>query len=144
MGKVRTRGLLAERIECWPKCGLRCFFQHLARRSHSAACAAASDRYNPERFPYPFRAGVAKSVDAVDSKSTVEIRAGSSPAFGTIGTSIDVNGRLFLCLKSSIRKAFLAFSFNLSQPDSIYINLLMRVQLWVYPGSIMFVPTQNP
>lgn len=144
MGKVRTRGLLAERIECWPKCGLRCFFQHLARRSHSAACAAASDRYNPERFPYPFRAGVAKSVDAVDSKSTVEIRAGSSPAFGTIGTSIDVNGRLFLCLKSSIRKAFLAFSFNLSQPDSIYINLLMRVQLRVYSGSIMFVPTQNP
>ncbi len=144
MGKVRTRGLLAERIECWPKCGLRCFFQHLAWRSHSAACAAASDRYNPERFPYPFRAGVAKSVDAVDSKSTVEIRAGSSPAFGTIGTSIDVNGRLFLCLKSSIRKAFLAFSFNLSQPDSIYINLLMRVQLRVYSGSIMFVPTQNP
>ena len=142
MGKVRTRGLLAERIECWPKCGLRCFFQHLAWRSHSAACAAASDRYNPERFPYPFRAGVAKSVDAVDSKSTVEIRAGSSPAFGTIGTSIDVNGRLFLCLKSSIRKAFLAFSLNLSQPDSIYINLLMRVQLRVYPGSIMFVPTQ--
>ncbi len=131
MGKVRTRGLYLERIECWPKCGLRCFFQHLAWRSHSAACAAASDRYNPERFPYPFRAGVAKSVDAVDSKSTVEIRAGSSPAFGTIGTSIDVNGRLFLCLKSSIRKAFLAFSLNLSQPDSIYINLLMRVQLRV-------------
>ena len=26
---------------------------------------------------------MAKSVDAVDSKSTVEIRAGSSPAFGT-------------------------------------------------------------
>ena len=144
MGKVRTRGLLAERIECWPKCGLRCFFQHLAWRSHSAACAAASDRYNPERFPYPFRAGVAKSVDAVDSKSTVEIRAGSSPAFGTIGTSIDVNGRLFLCLKSSIHKAFLAFSLNLSQPDSIYINLLMRVQLRVYLGSIIFVPTQNP
>ena len=95
-------------------------------------------------FRIPFRAGVAKSVDAVDSKSTVEIRAGSSPAFGTIGTSIDVNGRLFLCLKSSIRKAFLAFSLNLSQPDSIYINLLMRVQLRVYPGSIMFVPAQNP
>lgn len=44
---------------------------------------AAADRYNPERFPYPFSAEVAKSVDAVDSKSTVEIRAGSSPAFGT-------------------------------------------------------------
>ena len=104
----------------------------------------AADRYNPERFRIPFSAEVAKSVDAVDSKSTVEIRAGSSPAFGTIGTLIDVNGRLFLCLKSSIRKAFLAFSLNLSQPDSIYINLLMRVQLRVYRGSIMFVPTQNP
>ncbi len=33
---------------------------------------------------YYFSAEVAKSVDAVDSKSTVEIRAGSSPAFGTI------------------------------------------------------------
>lgn len=32
---------------------------------------------------YYFSAEVAKSVDAVDSKSTVEIRAGSSPAFGT-------------------------------------------------------------
>jgi hypothetical protein len=49
-----------------------------------------------------------------------------------------------LCLKSSICKAFLAFSLNLSQPDSIYINLLMWVHLRVYPGSIMFVPTQNP
>lgn len=124
--------------------GLRCFFQHLALLMHAVACMAAIDRYNPKRFPYPFSAEVAKSVDAVDSKSTVEIRAGSSPAFGTIGTSIDVNGRLFLCLKSSIRKAFLAFSLNLSQPDSIYINLLMRVQLRVYPGSIMFVPIQNP
>ncbi|MNN33806.1 hypothetical protein D3C81_1475780 [compost metagenome] len=37
----------------------------------------------------------------------------------------DVNRRLFLCLKSSIRKAFRDFSFNLSQPDSFYINLLM-------------------
>jgi hypothetical protein len=44
---------------------------------------AARDRYNPQRFRIPFSAEVAKSVDAVDSKSTVEIRAGSSPAFGT-------------------------------------------------------------
>ena len=48
---------------------------------------AAADRYNPERIRIPFSAEVAKSVDAVDSKSTVEIRAGSSPAFGTISTS---------------------------------------------------------
>ncbi|ARV30429.1 hypothetical protein CI723_01555 [Shigella sonnei] len=70
---------------------------------------------------------------------------GSSPAFGTTSYANRVaQGRLFLCLKSSIRKAFLAFSLNLSQPDSIYINLLMRVQLRVFPGSIMFVPTQGP
>ena len=94
---------------------------------------------------YLCSAEVAKSVDAVDSKSTVEIRAGSSPAFGTTSYANRVaQGRLFLCLKSSIRKAFLAFSLNLSQPDSIYINLLMRVQLRVFPGSIMFVPTQGP
>jgi hypothetical protein len=50
----------------------------------NAACMASCDRYNPTRFRIkPFSAGVAKSVDAVDSKSTVEIRAGSSPAFGT-------------------------------------------------------------
>ncbi|EAW1150010.1 hypothetical protein B1Q97_003713 [Salmonella enterica subsp. arizonae serovar 38:z4,z23:-] len=73
-----------------------------------------------------------------------ELRRESRCGLRTIGTSIDVNGRLFLCLKSSIRKAFLAFSLNLSQPDSIYINLQMRVQLRVYPGSIMLVPTQNP
>ncbi|WP_312393951.1 hypothetical protein [Mixta calida] len=62
------------------------------------------------------------------------VDGGFESGLRTIGTSIDVNGRLFLCLKSSIRKAFLAFSLNLSQPDSIYINLLMRVQLRVYRG----------
>lgn len=41
-------------------------------------------------------------------------------------------------------QGFPRFSLNLSQPDSIYINLLMRVQLRVFPGSIMFVPTQGP
>ena len=57
-------------------------------------------------FRIPFSAEVAKSVDAVDSKSTAARRAGSIPAFGTIGTSIDVNGRLFLCIKSSIYPSF--------------------------------------
>ncbi|WP_275383220.1 hypothetical protein [Xenorhabdus bovienii] len=32
-------------------------------------------------------------------------------------------------MKSSPRKALLACPFNISQPDSIYINLLMWVQL---------------
>ncbi len=48
-------------------------------------------------FRIPFRAGVAKSVDAVDSKSTVEIRAGSSPAFGTIGMLIKSPEGGFFC-----------------------------------------------
>ncbi|AXT68082.1 TPA: hypothetical protein MH415_28185 [Klebsiella pneumoniae] len=74
-----------------------------------------------------------------DKRTTVEIRAGSSPAFGTIGTSIDVNGRLFLCLKSSIRKAFLAFSLNLSQSESTHIKSLVSIEPSIYVGSIMVV-----
>ncbi len=120
------------------------FFSPIKLKTNNNCCEGSSRKYNEPVFQTHFSAGVAELVDAVDSKSTAFGCAGSSPAFGTIGTSIDVNGRLFLCLKSSIRKAFLAFSLNLSQPDSIYINLLMRVQLRVYPGSIMFVPTQNP
>ncbi len=38
----------------------------------------------PNVFRIPFSAEVAKSVDAVDSKSTAARRAGSIPAFGTI------------------------------------------------------------
>ncbi len=99
----------------------------------------AADRYNPERFRIPFSAEVAKSVDAVDSQSTVEILAGSSTAFGTIGTSIDVNGRLFLCLKSSNRKAFLAFSHKRSQSESTHIKTLVSIEPSIYVGSIMVV-----
>lgn len=99
----------------------------------------AADRYNPERFRIPFSAEVAKSVDAVDSKSTVEIRAGSSPAFGTIGTSIDVNGRLFLYLKSALHEAFRDFSFDRSQPESIHIKSLVSIEPSIYAGSIMVV-----
>ncbi|CDQ17577.1 hypothetical protein KQQSB11_70032 [Klebsiella quasipneumoniae subsp. quasipneumoniae] len=36
----------------------------------------------------------------------IKLRHDLSPAFGTIGTSIDVNRRLFLCLKSSIYPLF--------------------------------------
>lgn len=63
---------------------------------------AAADRYNPERFRIPFSAEVAKSVDAVDSKSTVEIRAGSSPAFGTISTSKTIRESPIIPLKSML------------------------------------------
>ena len=104
---------------------------------------AARDRYNPQRFRIPFSAEVAKSVDAVDSKSTVEIRAGSSPAFGTIGTSIDVNGRLFLCLKSAPHMAFRDFPFNRSQSESTHIKSLVSIEPSIYAGSIMVVYSQR-
>ena len=86
-----------------------------------------------------FCAGVAELVDAVDSKSTAHGRAGSIPAFGTIRTSIDVNGRLFLCLKSSISKAFPAFSVNAYQSNSTHINLRVSIHLSIYIASIMNV-----
>ena len=57
-------------------------------------------------FRIPFRAGVAKSVDAVDSKSTVEIRAGSSPAFGTISTSKTIRESPNIPLKSMLAAIF--------------------------------------
>ena len=107
--------------------GLRCFFQHLARLMHAAACMAASDRYNPKRFPYPFSAEVAKSVDAVDSKSTVEIRAGSSPAFGTIRYNQVAQGRLFLCLL--IYRWILITDMEALQKSASGIGLMSRVAL---------------
>lgn len=56
-----------------------------------------------------------------------------------------------VCKSSRSRAAFFVSEIQypqclphfFTQPNSIYINLLMWVQLWVYPGSIMFVPTQN-
>jgi len=63
--------------------------------------------------------------DAVDSKSTAARRAGSIPAFGTTEKKKVAYGRLFLCLEFSIRKDCPRFSLNLSQPDSIYSNLMM-------------------
>ncbi len=64
---------------------------------------------------YYFSAEVAKSVDAVDSKSTVEIRAGSSPAFGTIPPSVVVRRSLKNPLKS-IRIAFVASGIVRGRP----------------------------
>ena len=61
----------------------------------------------------------------------------------TIGTSIDVNGRLFLCLKSSIRKAFRDFPFNRSQSESTHIKSLVSIEPSIYAGSIMVVYSQR-
>lgn len=91
-----------------------------------------------------FSAGVAELVDAVDSKSTALGRAGSIPAFGTKRTSRDVNRRLFLYLKSSVCKAFPAFSVNACQPNSTHINLRVSIHLSIYTASIMNVYSLYP
>jgi hypothetical protein len=44
-----------------------------------------------------------------------------------------------LCLKSSIRKAFLAFSLNRSQSESTHIKTLVSIEPSIYVGSIMVV-----
>lgn len=57
----------------------------------------------------------------------------------TIGTSIDVNGRLFLCLKSTPHKAFHDFPFNRSQSESTHIKSLVSIEPSIYAGSIMLI-----
>lgn len=57
----------------------------------------------------------------------------------TIRTSMDVNRRLFLYLKSQFYKAFLAFSVNACQLNSTHINL--RVSIYV--TSIIFVQVMD-
>ena len=115
------------------------FFSPIKLKTNNNCCEASSRKYNGQVFQIHFSAGVAKLVDAVDSKSTAFGCAGSSPAFGTIRTSRDVNGRLFLYLKSSVCKAFPAFSVNACQSNSTHINLRVSIHLSIYIASIMFV-----
>ncbi|RNT14285.1 hypothetical protein B9Z91_011890 [Morganella morganii subsp. morganii] len=44
-----------------------------------------------------------------------------------------------MCLKSSIRKAFPAFSVNACQSNSTHINLRVSIHLSIYIASIMNV-----
>ncbi len=76
------------------------FFSPIKLKTNNNCCEGSSHKYNEPVFQTHFSAGVAELVDAVDSKSTAFGCAGSSPAFGTIRTSMDVNRRLFLYLKS--------------------------------------------
>ncbi len=105
------------------------FFSPIKLKTNNNCCEGSSRKYNEPVFQTHFSAGVAELVDAVDSKSTAFGCAGSSPAFGTIRTSRDVNGRLFLYLKSSVCKAFPHFLVNACQLNSTYINL--RVSIYV-------------
>lgn len=115
------------------------FFSPIKLKTNNNCCEGSSRKYNGQVFQTHFSAGVAKLVDAVDSKSTAFGCAGSSPAFGTIRTSRDVNGRLFLYLKSSVCKASPAFSVNARQLNSTHINLRVSIHLSIYVASIMNV-----
>lgn len=120
------------------------FFSPIKLKTNNNCCEGASHKYNGRVFQKHFSAGVAKLVDAVDSKSTAFGCAGSSPAFGTIRTSRDVNRRLFLYLKSSVCKAFPAFSVNACQSNSTHINLRVSIYLSIYTASIMNVYSLYP
>ena len=52
--------------------------------------------------------------------------------------NINRRQRTFFCARNQCHTRLFAIF------RSTYINLLMRVQLRLYPDSIMFVPTQNP
>lgn len=104
---------------------------------------AARDRYNPQRFRIPFSAEVAKSVDAVDSKSTVEIRAGSSPAFGTKRCKSKSLRAAFFVSEIRAKQGFPRFPFNRSQSESTHIKSLVSIEPSTHVGSIMVVYAQR-
>ena len=113
------------------------FFSPIKLKTNNNCCEGSSRKYNEPVFQTHFSAGVAELVDAVDSKSTAFGCAGSSPAFGTIRTSRDVNGRLFLYLKSQFYKAFSHFSVFPSILRSTHIKYLLLVYVLVSLDSII-------
>lgn len=113
------------------------FFSPIKLKTNNNCCEGSSRKYNEPVFQTHFSAGVAELVDAVDSKSTAFGCAGSSPAFGTIRTSRDVNGRLFLYLKSQFYKAFPSFSVFPSILRSTHIKYLLLVYVLVSLDSII-------
>ncbi len=113
------------------------FFSPIKLKTNNNCCEGCSRKYNGQVFQTHFSAGVAKLVDAVDSKSTAFGCAGSSPAFGTIRTSMDVNRRLFLYLKSQFYKAFSHFSVFPSILRSTHIKYLLLVYVLVSLDSII-------
>ncbi len=113
------------------------FFSPIKLKTNNNCCEGSSRKYNEPVFQTHFSAGVAELVDAVDSKSTAFGCAGSSPAFGTIRTSRDVNRRLFLYLKSQFYKAFPHFSVFPSILRSTQIKYLLLVYVLVSLDSII-------
>ncbi len=113
------------------------FFSPIKLKTNNNCCEGSSRKYNEPVFQTHFSAGVAELVDAVDSKSTAFGCAGSSPAFGTIRTSRDVNRRLFLYLNSQFYKAFPHFSVFSSILRSTHIKYQLLVYVLVSLDSII-------
>lgn len=113
------------------------FFSPIKLKTNNNCCEGSSRKYNEPVFQTHFSAGVAELVDAVDSKSTAFGCAGSSPAFGTIRISMDVNRRLFLYLKSQFYKVFPHFSVFPSILRSTHIKYLLLVYVLVSLDSII-------
>ncbi len=126
------------------------FFSPIKLKTNNNCCEGSSRKYNEPVFQTHFSAGVAELVDAVDSKSTAFGCAGSSPAFGTIRTSRDVNRRLFLYLKSQFYKAFPSFSVFPSILRTYVplsrqtIDILKQVYQFCGNHSLVFIDNDNP
>src|SRR5690625_4497485 len=91
-------------------------------------------------------AQVAELVDAHGSGPCAARCGGSSPLLGTTAKEIDVNGRLFFCLKLSVHAGFRTFTVNAGQLRSTGIKCLVLVHLFVYcefKSSIMLIPTNG-
>lgn len=79
-----------------------CFFSIQTHHMRKGVAYAEGNGIIHNVFRIPFSAEVAKSVDAVDSKSTIERCAGSIPAFGTIKRmNIEATERWFFCVCNS-------------------------------------------
>lgn len=98
------------------------FFSPIKLKTNNNCCEGCSRKYNEQVFQTHFSAGVAKLVDAVDSKSTAFGCAGSSPAFGTKNQTLEA---FFLCLNFMIYKLFPSHPVFLVILKSIYIKYLL-------------------
>ena len=106
-----------------------------------SSCTRHDSGYNPVVFRIPFSAEVAKSVDAVDSKSTIERCAGSSPAFGTTYANLSHPRVAFFVPEIQWLHIFFSIVTLSSSTDfNVHIPTDVGTDDGI-SGSIMLVPT---
>ena len=124
-GTPRPKGISIR----WP--GAR-FFSTQTQTLRNRVAYAGGNGIIHNVFRIPFSAEVAKSVDAVDSKSTIERCAGSIPAFGTIKRmNIEATERWFFCACISV---FAMLSLFFTQPDPSASSVGIHVLLLFCPA----------